>query len=47
MMMKRKSSSSREAMDWIELSSEATRLDSDRQCLGVGGVGEIEIQELR
>ena len=33
MMMKRKSSSSREAMDFMEFSSDATRLLSDAQCL--------------
>jgi hypothetical protein len=31
--MKRNSSNSSDAMDWMELSSEATRLDKDRQYL--------------
>ena len=33
MTMKRKRSNKREAIDWIELSSDATRLDSERQYL--------------
>lgn len=32
-MMKRKSSSKSDAMDWIEFSNDATKLDSDRQYL--------------
>lgn len=32
-IMKRKRRSSREAMDWMELRSDATRLESDRQYL--------------
>ena len=36
MMMKRKSSSNREAMDFMEFSREATRLLSDAQCLQEG-----------
>jgi hypothetical protein len=31
--MKRNSSNSSDAMDWMELSNEATRLDNDRQYL--------------
>ena len=31
--MKRNNSNSSDAMDWMELSSEATRLDKDRQYL--------------
>lgn len=43
MMMKRKSRSSRDAMDFMEFNKEPTRLLSDAQCLtgdtGVGGGG--------
>lgn len=41
-IMKRKRRSSREAMDWMELRSDATRLDSDRQYLEEKRRGVLE-----
>lgn len=41
MMMKRKSSSNREAMDFMEFSREATRLLRDAQCLQRGKTGHV------
>lgn len=48
MMIKRKSSSSRDAMDFMELRREATRLLSDCQWLGGGGKDkEIKRDEVK